>query len=77
MDDPELLLFFYINPQLLETTDTIFRFSKSVLIFRSSGCDLSRLWSNKFCNDGKDSRYIKVEHTSFAFLTGKFDPAQR
>ena len=26
--------------------------------------------------DEKDSRYIKVEHSNFAFLTGKFDPAK-
>ena len=82
MDDPRIIIIpLYINPQkLLETTDidifsapqNPYLFSEAVVVDSKEG----RFGQTNFVRDEKDSRYIKVEHTSFAFLTGKFDPAQ-
>ena len=35
-----------------------------------------RFGQTDFVRDERDSRYIKVRHTNFAFVTGKFDPGK-
>ena len=35
-----------------------------------------RFGQTDFVRDEKDSRYIKVSHSQFAFLTGAFDPGK-
>ena len=82
MDDPRILIIpLYLDPKkLVETTDieifsapkNPYLFSEAVVVDSKEG----RFGQTNFVRDEKDSRYIKVEHTSFAFLTGKFDPAK-
>ena len=69
-----------IQLNFLETSDieifsaprNPYLFSEAVVVDSKEG----RFGQTNFMRDEKDSRYIKVEHTSFAFLTGKFDPAK-
>ena len=82
MDDPRIIIIpLYINPKnLVETTDmeifsapaNPYLFSEAVVVDSKE----SRFGQTSFVRDEKDSRYIKVEHSNFAFLTGKFDPAK-
>jgi hypothetical protein len=82
MDDPRIIIIpLYLDPQkLVETTDleifsapqNPYLFSEAVIVDSKEG----RFGQTNFVRDEKDARYIKVEHTNFAFLTGKFDPAK-
>ena len=82
MDDPRIIIIpLYINPQDLAKNSDIeifsapqnpYLFSEAVIIDSKE----RRFGQTNFIRDEKDSRYIKVEHESFAFLTGKFDPAK-
>jgi len=82
MDDPRIIIVpLYLDPKkLVETTDleifsapkNPYLFSEAVVVDSKEG----RFGQTNFVRDEKDARYIKVEHTSFAFLTGKFDPAK-
>ena len=74
MDDPRIIIipFILILKNLLETTDieifsapqNPYLFSEAVVVDSKEG----RFGQTNFVRDEKDSRYIKVEHTSFAFL---------
>ena len=82
MDDPRILIVpLYINPKELEKTSEIevfnapqnpYLFSEAVVVNAKSG----RFGQTDFIRDERDSRYIKVSHTNFAFITGKFDPGK-
>ena len=82
MDDPRIIIIpLYLDPKKLVDTNDIeifsapknpYLFSEAVVVDSKEG----RFGQTNFVRDEKDSRYIKVEHTSFAFLTGKFDPAK-
>ena len=82
MDDPRIIIIpLYVDPvKLAKTTDleifsapqNPYLFSEAVVVDSKEG----RFGQTNFVRDEKDARYIKVEHTSFAFLTGKFDPAK-
>ena len=82
MDDPRILIVpLYINPKELEKTSEIevfnapqnpYLFSEAVVVNAKSG----RFGQTDFLRDERDSRYIKVSHTNFAFITGKFDPGK-
>ena len=82
MDDPRIIIIpLYLDPkELIKTTDieifsgpeNPYLFAEAVVVDSKEG----RFGQTNFVRDEKDSRYIKVEHTSFAFLTGKFDPAK-
>ena len=82
MDDPRIIIIpLYLDPQkLVETTDleifsapkNPYLFSEAVIVDSKEG----RFGQTNFVRDEKDARYIKVEHSNFAFLTGKFDPAK-
>ena len=82
MDDPRILIVpLYINPQELAKTSEIevfqapknpYLFSEAVVVDTKD----SRFGQTDFLRDERDSRYIKVRHTNFAFVTGKFDPGR-
>lgn len=82
MDDPRIIIIpLYLDPKKLVETSEIeifsapqnpYLFSEAVVVDSKKG----RFGQTNFVRDERDSRYIKVEHTSFAFLTGKFDPAE-
>ena len=82
MDDPRILIIpLYINPSDLRKTTSIeffqapqnpHLFSEAVVIDSKQG----RFGQTDFVRDEKDSRYIKVSHSQFAFLTGAFDPGK-
>ena len=82
MDDPRILIVpLYINPQELAKTSEIevfqapknpYLFSEAVVVDTKDG----RFGQTDFLRDERDSRYIKVRHTNFAFVTGKFDPGK-
>ena len=82
MDDPRILIVpLYINPKELEKTSEIevfnapqnpYLFSEAVVVNAKSG----RFGQTDFIRDERDSRYIKVSHTNFEFITGKFDPGK-
>ena len=82
MDDPRILIVpLYINPSELEKTSEIevfnapenpYLFSEAVIVDSKKG----RFGQTDFVRDERDSRYIKVSHSNFAFLTGKFDPGE-
>jgi archaellum component FlaC len=82
MDDPRILIVpLYINPKELEKTSEIevfnapqnpYLFSEAVVVNAKSG----RFGQTDFIRDERDSRYIKVSHSNFAFITGKFDPGK-
>ena len=82
MDDPRILIVpLYINPKELEKTSEIevfnapqnpYLFSEAVVVNAKSG----RFGQTDFIRDERDSRYIKVSHTNFAFITGEFDPGK-
>ena len=82
MDDPRILIVpLYINPKELEKTSEIevfnapqnpYLFSEAVVVNAKSG----QFGQTDFIRDERDSRYIKVSHTNFAFITGKFDPGR-
>ena len=82
MDDPRIIIIpLYINPKDLAKNSDIeifsapknpYLFSEAVIIDSKE----RRFGQTNFIRDEKDSRYIKVEHESFAFFTGKFDPAR-
>ena len=80
MDDPRILIVpLYVNPTELRKTTTLeffkapqnpYLFSEAVVIDSKQG----RFGQTDFVRDEKDSRYIKVSHNNFAFITGAFDP---
>jgi archaellum component FlaC len=82
MDDPRILIVpLYINPAELEKTSEIevfnapenpYLFSEAVVVNSKTG----RFGQTDFIRDERDSRYIKVSHTNFSFITGKFDPGK-
>jgi archaellum component FlaC len=82
MDDPRILIVpLYIKPSELEKTSDIevfqapknpYLFSEAVVVNSKDG----RFGQTDFIRDERDSRYIKVSHTNFAFITGKFDPGK-
>ena len=82
MDDPRILIVpLYINPAELRKTSTIelfkspinpYLFSEAVVVDAKDG----RFGQTDFVRDERDSRYIKVSHTRFAFVTGAFDPGK-
>lgn len=82
MDDPRIIIIpLYLDPKkLVETTDleifsapkNPYLFSEAVVVDSQKG----RFGQTNFVRDEKDSRYIKVEHSNFTFLTGKFDPSK-
>ncbi|MEC8013167.1 MAG: hypothetical protein VX153_02955 [Verrucomicrobiota bacterium] len=82
MDDPRILIVpLYVNPsELRKTTSLEFfnapanphLFSEAVVVDSKQG----RFGQTNFVRDEKDSRYIKVSHSNFAFLTGAFDPGK-
>ena len=82
MDDPRILIVpLYINPAELEKTSEIkvfnapqnpYLFSEAVVVNSKTG----RFGQTDFIRDERDSRYIKVSHSNFAFITGKFDPGK-
>ncbi len=82
MDDPRILIVpLYISPSELEKTSEIevfnapenpYLFSEAVIVDSKEG----RFRQTDFVRDERDSRYIKVSHSNFSFLTGKFDPGK-
>ena len=82
MDDPRILIVpLYINPSELEKTSEIivfkapknpYLFSEAIVVDANEG----RFGQTDFVRDERDSRYIKVKHTNFAFVTGEFDPGK-
>jgi len=82
MDDPRILIVpLYINPVDLKKTSSIelfnspgnpHLFSEAVVVDAKDG----RFGQTDFVRDERDSRYIKVKHTRFAFVTGAFDPGK-
>lgn len=80
MDDPRILIVpLYVNPAELKKTSSIelfsspknpYLFSEAVVVDAKDG----RFGQTDFVRDERDSRYIKVSHTRFAFVTGAFDP---
>ncbi len=82
MDDPRILIVpLYINPRELEKSSDIeifqapynpYLFAEAVVVDSKEG----RFGQTDFVRDERDSRYIKVRHTNFAFVTGKFDPGK-
>ena len=82
MDDPRILIIpLYVNPaQLAKDSDIeVFQapsnpylFSEAVVVDVKEG----RFGQTDFVRDDKDSRYIKVSHKSFAFVTGEFNPGR-
>lgn len=82
MDDPRILIVpLYINPSQLEKISDIevfkapqnpYLFSEAVVVNSEDGL----FGQTDFIRDERDSRYIKVSHTNFAFITGKFDPGK-
>lgn len=82
MDEPRILIVpLYINPAELRKTSTIelfkspinpYLFSEAVVVDAKDG----RFGQTDFVRDERDSRYIKVSHTRFAFVTGAFDPGK-
>ena len=82
MDDPRILIVpLYINPidltksseiQVFKAPENPYLFSEAVVIDSKTG----RFCQTDFVRDERDSRYIKVKHTSFAFITGEFDPGK-
>ncbi|OUU39650.1 MAG: hypothetical protein CBC16_07485 [Verrucomicrobia bacterium TMED56] len=82
MDDPRIIIIpLYLNPKDLtkETDIEIFSAPQNPYLFSEAVVVDSkdrRFGQTNFLRDEKDSRYIKVEHASFAFLTGEFDPSK-
>ncbi len=82
MDDPRILIVpLYINPSELSKSSDIsvfkapenpYLFSEAVVVDSQNG----RFGQTDFMRDERDSRYIKVKHTRFAFVTGEFDPGK-
>ncbi len=82
MDDPRILIVpLYLNPKQLRATTSIeffnapsnpYLFSEAVVVDAKEG----RFGQTDFVRDEKDSRYIKVSHNNFAFVTGAFDPGK-
>lgn len=82
MDDPRILIIpLYLNPKELSANSTIgffnapsnpYLFSEAVVVDAKEG----RFGQTDFVRDEKDSRYIKVTHSSFAFVTGAFNPGR-
>ena len=82
MDDPRILILpLYINPQELKKTSDIevfeapenpYLFSEAIVVNSKDG----RFGQTDFIRDDRDSRYIKVRHSRFAFVTGVFDPGK-
>jgi hypothetical protein len=82
MDDPRILIVpLYINPKELAESSEIevfqapenpYLFSEAIVVDTKDG----RFGQTDFLRDERDSRYIKVRHTKFAFVTGKFDPGK-
>ena len=82
MDDPRILIIpLYLDPKDLRKTTSLeffnapenpHLFSEAVVIDSKQG----RFGQTDFVRDEKDSRYIKVSHTNFAFITGAFDPGK-
>ena len=82
MDDPRILIIpLYLDPKDLRKTTSLeffnapenpHLFSEAVVIDSKQG----KFGQTDFVRDEKDSRYIKVSHTNFAFITGAFDPGK-
>lgn len=82
MDDPRILIVpLYISPKTLkeeslinvfEAPENPYLFSEAVVVDAKKG----KFGQTDFVRDEKDSRYIKVSHSSFAFITGAFDPGK-
>ncbi|MBO26714.1 MAG: hypothetical protein CMI33_09015 [Opitutales bacterium] len=82
MDDPRILIVpLYLNPVTLKKESSIeifeaptnpYLFSEAVVVDAKQG----RFGQTDFIRDEKDSRYIKVKHNHFAFITGSFDPGK-
>ena len=79
MDDPRIIIPLYLNPSELAKSSDIevfqapqnpYLFSEAVVVDAKKG----RFGQTDFIRDERDSRYIKVSHKSFAFVTGAFDP---
>ena len=82
MDDPRILIVpLYVSPESLKKESSIelfeapknpYLFSEAVVVDAKQG----RFGQTDFVRDEKDSRYIKVSHSHFAFITGAFDPGK-
>ena len=82
MDDPRILIIpLYINPAELAKDSEIevfqapknpYLFSEAVVVDVKDG----RFGQTDFVRDDRDSRYIKVSHNNFAFVTGAFNPGK-
>jgi len=82
MDDPRILIIpLYLNPATLKEESSIeifeapnnpYLFAEAVVVDVKQG----RFGQTDFLRDEKDSRYIKVKHKNFSFITGSFDPGK-
>ena len=82
MDDPRILIVpLYLNPATLKKESSIeifeapnnpYLFAEAVVVDAKQG----RFGQTDFIRDEKDSRYIKVKHNHFSFITGSFDPGK-
>lgn len=82
MDDPRILIVpLYINPQELAKSSKIevfqapqnpYLFAEAVVVDSKDG----KFGQTDFIRDDRDSRYIKVRHNNFAFITGAFNPGK-
>ena len=58
--------------EVFNAPENPYLFSEAVVVNSKTG----RFGQSDFIRDERDSRYIKVSHTNFSFITGKFDPGK-